>query len=81
LRRVALRRIGSARRIEARIEPSSAKASSEACGAAAAATGAVAFFDAPARRAPGRPSDFRGIVSSDLQRWSTLVAEARIVRI
>ena len=30
--------------------------------------------------APGSPSDFREIVSSDLQRWSAVVAEARIVR-
>jgi tripartite-type tricarboxylate transporter receptor subunit TctC len=31
--------------------------------------------------APGSPSDFREIVSSDLQRWNTVVAEAKIERI
>ena len=31
--------------------------------------------------APGTPGDFREIVSSDLQRWNTVVAEAKIERI
>jgi tripartite-type tricarboxylate transporter receptor subunit TctC len=31
--------------------------------------------------APGSPSDFREIVSSDLQRWNTVVAQAKIERI
>jgi tripartite-type tricarboxylate transporter receptor subunit TctC len=31
--------------------------------------------------APGSPSDFREIVSNDLQRWNTVVAEAQIERI
>jgi len=31
--------------------------------------------------APGSPSDFRKMVSSDLKRWSTVVAEAKIERI
>jgi len=31
--------------------------------------------------APSSPSDFREIVSSDLQRWNTVVAEAKIERI
>ena len=31
--------------------------------------------------APGSPSDFREIVSSDLSRWNTVVAEAKIDRI
>ena len=31
--------------------------------------------------APGSPSDFREVVSSDLQRWNTVVAEAKIERI
>jgi tripartite-type tricarboxylate transporter receptor subunit TctC len=31
--------------------------------------------------APGNPGDFREIVSSDLSRWNTVVAEAKIERI
>ena len=31
--------------------------------------------------APGSPSDFREIVSRDLRRWNSVVAEAKIERI